>query len=54
MKSAKKERNLRFEDGKCYVDLTIQKKRIRQFAGYTKEQALCDKGKSKPGIFSPS
>ena len=34
-----KERNLKQIDGKWYVDFTAQGKRIRQFAGYTKEQA---------------
>ncbi len=35
----KKERNLKFVKGKWYVDFTFNKKRIRQFGGYTKEQA---------------
>ena len=35
----KKERNLKFVNGKWYVDFTFNKKRIRQFGGYTKEQA---------------
>jgi len=39
MRKSKKERNLKFIDGKWYVDFTFNKKRIRQFGGYTKEQA---------------
>jgi integrase len=34
-----KERNLKQIDGKWYVDFTYRGKRIRQFAGYTKDQA---------------
>lgn len=34
-----KDRNLRFHAGKWYVDFTYKGKRIRQFGGYTKEQA---------------
>jgi len=39
MRESKKERNLKFIKGKWYVDFTFNKKRIRQFGGYTKEQA---------------
>ena len=39
MRESKKERNLKFVDGKWYVDFTFNKKRIRLFGGYTKEQA---------------
>ncbi len=39
MTKAKKDKNLKFIDGKWYVDFTFNKKRIRQFGGYTKEQA---------------
>ena len=39
MRNSKKEKNLKFIDGKWYVDLTFNKKRIRKFGGYTKEQA---------------
>ncbi len=39
MVKQKKDRNLNFQDGKWYVDFTAQGKRIRQFGGYTKEQA---------------
>lgn len=39
MKKPKKERNLKFIDGKWYIDFTFDKKRIRRFGGYTKEQA---------------
>lgn len=39
MKISKKNRNLKFVDGKWYVDFTFNKKRIRKFGGYTKEQA---------------
>lgn len=39
MRESKKERNLKFVDDKWYVDFTFNKKRIRQFGGYTKEQA---------------
>jgi len=39
MAKPKKEKNLKFIDGKWYVDFTFNKKRIRQFGGYTKEQA---------------
>lgn len=39
MRKPKKERNLKQIDGKWYVDFTFNKKRIRQFGGYTKEQA---------------
>jgi len=39
MGKPKKERNLKFIKGKWYVDFTFNKKRIRQFGGYTKEQA---------------
>ena len=34
-----KERNLKQVNGKWYADFTFKGKRIRQFAGYTKEQA---------------
>ncbi len=36
---AKKDRNLSFKDGKWYLDFTFRGKRIRQFAGFTKDQA---------------
>ena len=39
MRNPKKERNLKLVDGKWYLDFTFNKKRIRQFGGYTKEQA---------------
>lgn len=39
MVKPKKDRNLKLIDGKWYVDFTFNKKRIRQFGGYTKEQA---------------
>ena len=39
MGKAKKEKNLKLVDGKWYLDFTFNKKRIRQFGGYTKEQA---------------
>ncbi len=39
MGKPKKEKNLKLIDGKWYVDFTFNKKRIRQFGGYTKEQA---------------
>lgn len=39
MVKPKKDRNLKFIDGKWYVDFTFNKKRIRRFGGYTKEQA---------------
>jgi len=39
MAKAKREKNLKFVDGKWYIDFTFNKKRIRQFGGYTKEQA---------------
>jgi len=39
MGKAKKEKNLKLIDGKWYLDFTFNKKRIRQFGGYTKEQA---------------
>jgi len=39
MGKPKKERNLKLIDGKWYVDFTFNKKRIRKFGGYTKEQA---------------
>ena len=39
MGNTKKERNLKLIDGKWYIDFTFNKKRIRQFGGYTKEQA---------------
>ena len=39
MVKQKKDRNLKFQEGKWYVDFTAQGKRIRQFGGYTKEQA---------------
>jgi integrase len=35
----KNDRNLKFQEGKWYVDFTTQGKRIRQFGGYTKDQA---------------
>lgn len=35
----KKNRNLKFQDGKWYLDFTFRGIRIRQFGGYTKEQA---------------
>ncbi len=34
-----KEKNIKKKDGKYYVDFTFNKKRIRKFGGYTKEQA---------------
>jgi|WetSurMetagenome_2_1015567.scaffolds.fasta_scaffold39358_2 hypothetical protein len=34
-----KERNLKLMDGKWYVDFRFKGKRIRQFGGYTKDQA---------------
>lgn len=39
MGKTKKEKNLKFINGKWYLDFTFNKKRIRQFGGYTKEQA---------------
>jgi hypothetical protein len=39
MKEPKKEKNLKFLDGKWYVDFTFKGKRIRQISGYTKGQA---------------
>jgi len=35
----KKEKNLKLVDGKWYIDFTFNKRRIRCFGGYTKEQA---------------
>jgi len=35
----KNDRNLNFQDGKWYLDYTFRGKRIRQFGGFTKEQA---------------
>lgn len=39
MVKPKKDRNLKFVDGKWYLDFTFNKKRVRKFGGYTKEQA---------------
>jgi len=39
MKEAKKERNLKLIEGKWYVDFTFRGKRVRQFGGFTKDQA---------------
>ena len=39
MVKSKNDRNLNFTDGKWYVDFTAGGKRVRQFGGYTKEQA---------------
>jgi integrase len=39
MRETKKEKNLKFINGKWYIDFTFSHKRIRQFGGYTKEQA---------------
>ena len=39
MGKPKKEKNLKLIDGKWYIDFTFNKKRIRQFGGYTKGQA---------------
>lgn len=39
MGKTKKEKNLKFIKGKWYLDFTFNKKRIRKFGGYTKEQA---------------
>jgi len=39
MVKPKKDRNLVSKAGKWYVDFTFKGKRIRQFGGYTKEQA---------------
>jgi integrase len=36
---AKDDNNIKFKDGKYYLDFTFQKKRIQRFGGYTKEQA---------------
>jgi len=35
----KKDRNLKYVDSKWYIDFTFNKKRIRAFGGYTKDQA---------------
>jgi len=45
------------KDGKYYVDFTFNKKRIREFGGYTKEQARNTLTKLKIrrlGVRSPS
>lgn len=39
MAKPKKERNLKLIDGKWYLDFTFNKRRVRCFGGYTKEQA---------------
>lgn len=39
MVKSKKEKNLKFINDKWYIDFTFNKKRIRKFGGYTKEQA---------------
>ena len=39
MREIKKEKNLKFINGRWYIDFTFNHKRIRQFGGYTKEQA---------------
>jgi len=39
MAKTKKEKNLKFIDGKWYIDFTFNRKRIRRFGGFTKEQA---------------
>lgn len=39
MVKQRNDRNLKFKDGKWYVDFTFRGKRFRQFGGYTKEQA---------------
>jgi integrase len=39
MKEPRKERNLKQIDGKWYIDFRFKGKRIRQFGGYTKDQA---------------
>jgi integrase len=39
MGKPKKEKNLKLINSKWYIDFTFNKKRIRQFGGYTKEQA---------------
>ncbi len=39
MVKPKKDRNLKYIDGKWYLDFTFNKRRIRKFGGYTKEQA---------------
>lgn len=39
MLKPRNDRNLRFKDGKWFIDFTYKGKRIRQFGGYTKEQA---------------
>ena len=39
MKTKKGERNIKFRDGKWYLDFTFEGKRYRQFGGYTKTQA---------------
>lgn len=39
MRETKKERNLKVASGKWYVDFTFRGRRVRQFGGYTKEQA---------------
>jgi len=39
MVKPRNDRNLKFKDSKWFIDLTYKGKRIRQFGGYTKEQA---------------
>jgi len=39
MTESRKEKNLKFANGKYYLDFTFKGKRIRRFGGYTKEQA---------------
>jgi hypothetical protein len=36
----KREKNLKFKDGKWYLDFTSPRGRVRKFCGFTKEQAL--------------
>ncbi|MCX6565056.1 MAG: phage integrase SAM-like domain-containing protein [Candidatus Aminicenantes bacterium] len=39
MKTPRNARNIKLKNGKWYVDFTYKGKRIRQFGGFTKEQA---------------
>jgi integrase len=39
MVKSKNDRNLKFKEGKWFLDYTVNGKRIRQFGGFTKEQA---------------
>jgi DNA polymerase-3 subunit delta' len=52
MKKYKKERNLKFINGKWHIDFTFNHERIRKLGGYTKEQAKKTLHKLRISLFN--